>query len=227
MDLNFICMDLYNLFVPLWFFQSFIPSYLRCSLVPYLTHAIYLQLLLNFCYWRVVGFLPFSTAPEGCACLYQEMVLFALFYTLHYLTNIPICSFSWLSLIQWERQLSFHPLCYDSALYQFMNSWNQIYISAISNNSSLSAGNNFIMSFAEWLHPLSQAKNTISICASTLHKCLSHHLWIKWFLIFRLYVYCSSSFYIHAEYWTILPLTASWILHNVLSLARNRNCLLL
>lgn len=126
-----------------------------------------------------------------------------------------------------ERGSSHSIRCYDSALYQFMNSWNQIYISAISNNSSLSAGNNFIMSFAEWLHPLSQAKNTISICASTLHKCLSHHLWIKWFLIFRLYVYCSSSFYIHAEYWTILPLTASWILHNVLSLARNRNCLLL
>lgn len=46
MDLIFICMDLYNLFVPLWFFFSFIPSYLHCSLYFHIWHMPFIY---NFC----------------------------------------------------------------------------------------------------------------------------------------------------------------------------------
>lgn len=76
--------------------------------------------------------------------------------------------------------------------------------------SSFLVGNNLKMLFAEWLHPLSGGKNTTGTYAFTLPEC--HSIWLKWFVVCRLYLYCCSSFYIRAKYWTNLYLTVSWIL---------------
>lgn len=123
----------------------------------------------------------------------------------------------WLGLLWWERQFPFLPRVI-GVLY--ISSWrlDPKFVSLHSQkNSFFLAGNNFKISFAEWLHPLSQGKST-GPCAFRLQESLSHFIWFKWFVVSRLYLHCSSSFYIYAKYQTSLSITASWILHSILSL---------
>lgn len=121
-------------------------------------------------------------------------------------------------LTGWERQLSFF-LCGIRVLC--ISSWmlGPKFISLHSQkNSSFLAGSNFKMSFkGDFIH-LPKEKITTGTCAFTLQECHSHSIWFKWFVVSRLYLYCSSSFYIYGKYWTSLSLTASRILHITLSL---------
>lgn len=191
MVLIFIQMDLYNLYDSLSFsffkflFYPFISALL--FIFPYLKPVIYLV------------FTNFHRTSRLCHSAFDAVPLSKRHFShtsMHPLTDTSTCCLNWLGPIQWERQLSFF-LCVIRVLC--ISSWmlGPKFISLHSqNNSSFLAGNNFKMSFAERLHPLSQGKNSTRTCAFTVQECLSHCIWFKWFVVSGLYLYCSSSFYL-------------------------------
>lgn len=93
-----------------------------------------------------MGFLPFSAAPEGCAILHLTLSLSVngTFHTLLYITLSYQDTYLFPELIEAQsmREAALIP---SFVLYQLMNAWTQIYLSAISNNSLLLAGHNLQM----------------------------------------------------------------------------------